>query len=418
MLPRYIYNIFTAVLFCLSLLLAYIASFLPYKIESYFLIFAFSLVILSFLKFFFTYQFYKGLKHGFTVLSIKTTLQKQLCKAGIYYEYGRLKFVPKMIITLDEDLQTGTIKLKNSIKFNNKFDTILDLSAGLAKYKVEYDYISDDSNHYIYNIVKADTSFKISFKSDEEFSEYSRKISDYSLFLDSRSVVKVQHTLIVGQTGSGKTYALYSLLLQMKLKKIPYYIFINDPKGASLAILGDEIANGRTATNNYEICQQLANFVSEMQKRKNEIKSFLATKLDSDYSDFGFSPYIFVIDEFASFSTWLKVQPKAERDVVLKNLHELVLQGRQLGFFLFLLMQKSDATLIDTVIRENLPLKIVLGNSESQTYVTTFGHVDIPNRHYLTGEGVFTEPKIAPAPKLVEMPYLEFDILKSFTAGA
>ena len=93
-------------------------------------------------------------------------------------------------------------------------------------------------------------------------------------------------------------------------------------------------------------------------------------------------------------------------------LYEVILQGRQLGFFVFLVMQKSDATLIDTALRDNIPLKIVLGNSEQQTYVTAFGAgVDVPNRHYQTGEGVFTEPVIAPEPKLVQFPFLDFDIL-------
>lgn len=90
------------------------------------------------------------------------------------------------------------------------------------------------------------------------------------------------------------------------------------------------------------------------------------------------------------------------------------MQGRQLGFFLFLVMQKSDATLIDTALRDNIPLKIVLGNSEQQTYVTTFGAgVEIPNRNYKLGEGIFTEPVLAQEPKLVQCPYLNFNILQA-----
>ena len=72
-----------------------------------------------------------------------------------------------------------------------------------------------------------------------------------------------------------------------------------------------------------------------------------------------------------------------------------------MGFFLFIAMQKSDATLLETALRDNIPLKIVLGNSEQQTYITTFGHSQIPNRHYAVGEGVFTELTLAPEPKLV-----------------
>lgn len=91
--------------------------------------------------------------------------------------------------------------------------------------------------------------------------------------------------------------------------------------------------------------------------------------------------------------------------------YETILQGRQLGFFVILTMQKSDAKIIDTALRDNLPLKIVLGESEQQTYITAFGHSQIPNRHYAVGEGVFTEPTLAPEPKLVQCPYCDFDIL-------
>ena len=56
----------------------------------------------------------------------------------------------------------------------------------------------------------------------------------------------------------------------------------------------------------------------------------------------------------------------------------------------------------------------MLGNSEQQTYVTAFGTgVDIPNRHYKVGEGVFTEPVIASEPKLLQCPFLNFDILEA-----
>lgn len=120
-----------------------------------------------------------------------------------------------------------------------------------------------------------------------------------------------------------------------------------------------------------------------------------------------------IIDEYASFVEVLASKEKKTRDPVMAGIYEIILQGRQLGFLICLTMQKSDAKLIDTALRDNIPLKIVLGNSEKQTYITAFGHADIPNRHYGSGDGVFTEPSIAPEPKLVQCPYCDFDILKA-----
>ncbi len=98
----------------------------------------------------------------------------------------------------------------------------------------------------------------------------------------------------------------------------------------------------------------------------------------------------------------------------MKLLSQVVLQGRQLGFFLWIVMQKSDASLLPTNLRENLPVKFVLGNAESQTYTTAFGNgVDIPEKNFKLGQGVFTCPIIAKRPRLCNFSYLNFDILKA-----
>ena len=120
-----------------------------------------------------------------------------------------------------------------------------------------------------------------------------------------------------------------------------------------------------------------------------------------------------IIDEYAAFSAVLAAKDKKTRDHVDELMHQIILMGRQLGFFLFLVMQKSDAKLITTALRENVPFKIVLGNAEEQTYVTAFGNgIDIPPMNYGQGDGVFTEPTLAPTPKYVQFPTLDFDILE------
>ena len=179
-----------------------------------------------------------------------------------------------------------------------------------------------------------------------------------------------------------------------------------------MAVIGQIVAPERTAVGFDDIVKLLEEFIKKMQIRKEEIKNLLYNKIDADYSDFGKSPYIFIFDEYASFAATLAGKEKKIRDKVNDLLMEIVLQGRQLGFFLICIMQKSGAELINTSLRDNLPLKIVLGNSEHQTYVTAFGNgVRIPERHYKVGEGVFTEPRIAPQPKLIQCPHLKFDIL-------
>lgn len=358
-------------------------------------------------------KIYKGIGYFVTYWYTRNLLEKQMIDAGFAIQRSFYIGLPKIKLSFEKDLSCGVLRVRNSLKFDKRLDDVV-MSAALGKFVVDRHYVTDDGNYFVYELVNGAASFKLTFNSFNEFLEYSNKVPPYKLFLDARSQVKLQHTLLVGMTGSGKSYSLYSLLLQMVNKSVMYHLYLADPKGSSLAVLGDAIAPQNTAISMEEITEQLTAFVELMRQRKAELKERLKGKLDADYSDFGLEPYIFVCDEYASFSAVLASCEKKERDRVKALLYEIILQGRQLGFFLFLAMQKSDATLLETALRDNIPLKVVLGNSEQQTYVTAFGTgAQIPQRHFCVGEGVFTEPTLAPEPRLVQFPFCNFDILQS-----
>lgn len=369
------------------------------------------LIVIQISEFFISNKMCKGLLYFWNYWRIKDRLERQMLDAGFGIQRSYFVELPKIKLTFEKDFTAGTLIIRNALKFDRKLDDVV-MSAALGKFIAESHYQSDDSNMYIYELIDGSVSYKMTFKSFEDFKRHNRTINKYKLFLDKRAVVKLQHCLLVGMTGSGKTYALYNLLLQMLDKDVPYQIFYADPKGSSLAVIGYAVAAERTAVDVADIIRLLEEFIALMRNRKEELRERLKEKIDADYSDFQMQPYIFMCDEYASFAAKIATQEKKVRDSVKDMLYEVILQGRQLGFFLFLIMQKSDATLIDTALRDNIPLKIVLGNSEQQTYVTAFGTgVEIPNRHYLVGEGVFTEPELAPQPKLVQFPRLDFDIL-------
>lgn len=374
-------------------------------------------VILTLLviEFLFANHIRKGIRYFWQYWRITNKLERQMIDANFGIRRAYYIEVPKIKLTFSKDLSLGELRIRNTLKHDKKLDDVV-MSSALGKFVVERHYQTDDGNYYIYELIDGSVSFKQNFNTYDDFIRYSKKIPAYKLFLDKRSIVKLQHCLLVGMTGSGKTYALYSLLLQMLSKDVPYYIYCADPKGSSLAVIGYGIVPERTATDIEGIIRLLEEFVELMRKRKAELKEKLKTRIDSDYSDFGMSPYVFVCDEYTSFAAVLASLDKSTRDKVKALIYEVILQGRQLGFFLFLVMQKSDATFIDTALRENMPLKIVLGNSGQQTYVTAFGTgVDIPNRHYQMGEGVFIEPAIAPEPKFVQCPMLDFDIMNAMS---
>lgn len=383
------------------------------KICINFLVLSPVILFLLVIEFLLENRIYKGFKYFWNYWRIKSKLEHQMIDAKFGIERSYYIELPQIQLSFNNDLSCGTLKINNSLKLENKLDNVV-MSSALIKFIVERHYLSDDENFYVYELVDGSVSFKLKFDSFKQFLEYNKKIPTYSFFLDSRSVVSLQHTLLVGQTGSGKSYEMYNLILQMLNKQIHFNLYYADPKNSGLAVIGSVVATERTAVEFNDIIDLLENFVNEMNIRKKEMKELLNTKIEADYSTFGLSPYVFICDEYASFASVLASQEKKIRDKVKSLLYSIILQGRQLGFFVFLILQKSDATLIDTALRENIPLKLVLGNSEQQTYVTTFGTgVEILNRNFSVGEGVFTEPRLAPEPKLVQCACCNFDILSA-----
>jgi FtsK/SpoIIIE family len=417
-------GIFLFILFLLlstlTLLLSYIDSQLELGVAIYFNKFITSFLIVIFLIQIFIWiirnKAYKGIKyaihHYLIVLKLrKAFLDANYCNKRFYFN-NEIADLPKVRLEFSDDFLEGKLFIEN-IKINKSLDEI-NVSFGLMDYIVERQYLSDNENYHVFEIYDSNIDQQFIFNSIDELQESSSRLDNYTLFIDKSVEIPLHGSLFVGQTGSGKTYALYSLVLQMLCKNVPYNIYFADPKNSSLAVLGEKISKQNTASNLNEIISLLQKFNDLMEKRKTEIKDKLATKLEATYADFNYEPHIFIFDEFASFQTVLQAMEKKKRDEVMKLLSQVVLQGRQLGFFLWFVMQKSDATQLPTYLRENLPVKFVLGNAEKQTYTTAFGTgVDIPVKDFKLGQGVFTCPIVANTPKICHFSYLNFDILEA-----
>lgn len=363
----------------------------------------------------------QGVKYSWKHYKLVLGLRKHLLDAGIYTtkKLGAAKWAKIPWITVDfaPDFKSGTIWVKNSIQFNDRLSR-LDISPSLGRYVVEQVYLTDDANHYRFDFYDSSLERRLVFDSFEAFKAHSDLLGKYELFIDSYTKLTLTHQLIAGQTGSGKSYALHGYLLQMLLKPVPYHLYFADPKASSIALFGERVSPETTADDFEGIVALLEAFVSKMQERQCQMKRHLLQKIDGDYRDFGLSPHILIFDEFADFSLFLQTKDKQTRDHVNGLISSIVLKGRQAGFFLWLVMQQAGSNNIPTFIRDNLPWKVVLGNAEDQTYVTTFGAgADIPLRKMEVGDGVYTYPAVANKPRLCEFPTLSFDILDALGAG-
>lgn len=365
----------------------------------------------------FQHEIYNGFRYAFTYARIIREVKMALLEAGTGYiveQYSgqeKTARLPKIVLKLDKNLRCGIIKIRSHIRYDSKLEN-LNLSSALGKYVVEQQYISDDMNWYIFEFEDCGIDKQVHFNSFWDFMEFAEQYDTYTLGMDASSHVPLSSLLLVGQTGSGKTYALYSLILQLLTKDVRHVLYMCDPKNSSLCVMGNRIAPNHTAGTVDEIIVQLEDFYSRMLERKEELKEKLNEKLDADYRHWKMPAYVFIFDEFASFQAIVATFDKKRRDEIAAILRNIVLQGRQLGFFLWVVMQKSDASDIPTAIRDNLPWKVVLGSATNTTYMTAFEHAaDLPKRKFGPGQGLYTCQGRTRQPKITAFPTLDFDIL-------
>lgn len=367
------------------------------------------------------HQVWKGIKYALTHAKLEKGIRRALLEAGYGVATGNQYFrLPQVKIRLEgNDLSAGIVQVQNHIKSDTSLASV-NLSSALGHYVVDAQYISNDNNCYTYEISDSRIDRQLQFDSYTALSDYAHKHTDkygpYTLFCDGRNEgIKIRSLLLVGITGSGKSYALMGLIGQLLNWPVPPVMYYADPKGSDIAVLGGSLAPERTADDIDGIIDLLHAFYSEMLMRKAEMKDRLSDRLGVDFTEWRLPAYIFIMDEYAAFQASI-AKDKRRREEVEEILRNVVLMGRQLGFFAWICMQKSDSSDIPTAIRDNLPLKICLGNAPATTLMTVFGRsADLPSRHWGKGQGLIYCDGITAAPRPVSFPTLNFDIFAELT---
>lgn len=370
------------------------------------------------------HKIYKGPRYALRHWLMWRNIRKALLDAGYGIHVGEQYYrLPHVKIQFDnKELMCGTVKIQNHIKTDTSLSAV-NLSSALGVYVVDAQYIENDNNYYCYEISDSRIDRQLRFDSYAALADYARKHTDkygpYTLFCDKRNCgIRIRSLLLVGITGSGKSYALMGLIAQLLNWPVHPIVYYADPKGSDIAVLGGALAPDRTADDIDGIIDLLRQFYDCMMARKAEMRDKLNGKLSADFTDFQLPAYIFMLDEFAAFQASIN-RDKKRRDEVEELMRNVVLMGRQLGFNMWIAMQKSDSSDIPTAIRDNLPWKICLGNAPSTTLMTIFGHVaDLPNRHFGKGQGLIYCDGITAAPRPVSFPTLNFDIFAELTKSA
>lgn len=202
------------------------------------------------------------------------------------------------------------------------------------------------------------------------------------------------HMLIAGGTGGGKTYFILTMI--DSLLKSGAIVRILDPKNADLADLESVMPERTVFSQKDGIMMTLRKSVEGMLKRSEEMKKMEGYKTGENYAYVGLPPVFVIFDEYVAFMEMLDTSEKMK---ALEYMKQLVMLGRQAGYFLILAAQRPDAKYLADGIRDQFSFRVALGRMSETGYAMMFGDTDktflfknIKGRGYAdTGNSVISE---------------------------
>ena len=200
------------------------------------------------------------------------------------------------------------------------------------------------------------------------------------------------HMLIAGGTGGGKTYFILTMI--ESLLRTDAKLFILDPKNADLADLNTVMP--QVYYQKEEITSCVEDFYTRMMERSQEMKEIPNYKTGENYAYLGLAPNFLIFDEYVAF---MEMLTNKESMAIMNKLKQIVMLGRQAGFFLILACQRPDAKYLADGIRDQFNFRVALGRMSDLGYGMMFGDVDkdfflkqIKGRGYVdTGTSVISE---------------------------
>lgn len=181
---------------------------------------------------------------------------------------------------------------------------------------------------------------------------------------------KLPHMLIAGGTGGGKTYFMLTVI--KACVGADAEVRILDPKHADLADL-EEVLPGKVYSKKNGILMCLRKSVGGMMKRMEEMKQMPNYKTGENYAYLGLKPVFIFFDEYVAFMDLLDMK---ERNDALSYMKQLVMLGRQAGYFLVLGAQRPDAKYLADGIRDQFNFRVSLGLMSDTGYGMMFGDCD------------------------------------------
>lgn len=319
--------------------------------------------------------------------AIKRKLYNLIKTHGFYKEEDtKLIYRPQVQYEFDERYLTIGFKLDGSAFRDN----YLELENYLQDLFLMECISKEQSEGFIY--------YRLDRTSTERFNiEEIELLEDDLIPINSKiywNFRKCPHALISGVTGKGKTYFLAYLIKMFSLTKAD--IKILDPKMSDLSYL-ERIFKDKVASSPGQIAKILRETVAKMNERYEQFKVWHNYGFGKDYKDYGYRPIVVIFDEVAAFVA--SIDKKAGKEID-DYMAEIILKGRQAGIFMILTTQRPDADVIKTAIRDQLGLRVALGEMSKTGYTMVFGsefndlelNNNAPGNGYIMIDGVHTKP--------------------------
>ena len=203
-------------------------------------------------------------------------------------------------------------------------------------------------------------------------------------------LAKMPHLLIGGTTGAGKSVGLNTFILSLIAKKLPSMLklVLIDPKRIEFAVYNNQkYMYCPVVTDNAEAAAVLAQLVTEMERRYDELAANMVKNIAEYNERGGKMPYIVcVIDEFADLMA-------ADKSVGL-SVQRLAQKARACGIHLILATQRPSVDVVTGVLKANFPTRLaykVASTADSRTILDTGGAEDLIGRGdalFLSADGM------------------------------
>lgn len=378
------YNSFLDLIFFLILVL--FLTFLNIKLFSFlklstdFAIFIFKIYFIFFILFLpFIISLYVFNKKFYYSLKVKDALNK-IIKLNHFYETSLVNSTNLK----GEDIKKNIVVYSPEIYYKVEKNYIF-IKFRLDGSKYENSYIELEKN--ISNILKLKTmselklgeiEYKCLLKNIKPIICGSEIEGQVIKFVDSEKIYltedlawnfrKHPHALITGVTGGGKTYLLYWII--RNLYSINSELKIIDPKMADLDYLKNFLDNSNVASSIGNIIRILRESSEIINLRNLEFQKRADYMQGKDYKDYGYKPIFVIFDEVTAFFASCDSKQSKEANGYLQ---EIIMKGRSAGVFVILTTQRADTDVISGKIRDQLSLRISMGQLSKDGYTMTFG---------------------------------------------